>query len=53
MVRSFACLAVGLQAVIELVQQFADQRAADPMPLGAQALAEFAQTLAREHYHGI
>jgi len=30
-VRPLACLAVGLQTVIELVQQFADQRAADPV----------------------
>ena len=45
-VRPLAGLAVGLQAVIELVQKLADKRAADPMTHVAQALAELAQALA-------
>jgi hypothetical protein len=45
-VRSLAGLAVGLQAVVELVQEFANERAADRMAHVAQALAELAQALA-------
>jgi hypothetical protein len=44
--RSLAGLAVGLQAVIELVQEFADERATDRVAHVAQALAELAQALA-------
>ena len=46
MVRALARLAVGLQAVVELVQQLADKRAADLVAHVAQALAELAQALA-------
>ena len=45
-VRSLACLAVGLQTVVELVQEFADERAADRVAHVAQAPAELAQALA-------
>ena len=45
-VRSLARLAVGLQAVVELVQQLADKRAADFVAHVAQAPAELAQALA-------
>ena len=45
-VRSLACLAVGLQPVIELVQEFADEAAADRMTHVAQAPAELTQALA-------
>ena len=41
-VRSLARLAVGLQTVIELVQEFADERAADRMAHVAQAPTELA-----------
>ena len=44
--RSLAGLAVGLQTVFELVQEFANQRAANPMAHGAQTLAELTQALA-------
>jgi hypothetical protein len=47
MARPFARLAIGLQAVIEPVQQFADHGAADLVTHVAQALAELAQSLAR------
>src|SRR5215475_14278198 len=47
MVGSLARLAVSLQAVTELVQQFADHRMADLMAHVAQALAELAKALAR------
>jgi len=47
MARPFARLAIGLQAVIEPVQQFADHGAADLVAHVAQALAELAQSLAR------
>jgi hypothetical protein len=44
-VGSLAGLAVGLQAVIEPVQEFADERPANRMAHVAQALAELAKAL--------
>jgi len=46
MVRPLACLAVGLQPVAELVQEFAHQRAADLVTHVAQRAGQLAQALA-------
>src|SRR3954447_1773208 len=46
MAAALACLGVGLQAEAEIVQQRADQGAADPVALGLQLVGEPAQALA-------
>ena len=46
MPAALACLGVGLQAEAEIVQQRADQGAADPVALGLQLVGEPAQALA-------
>ena len=46
MARPLPSLAIGLQRIIELVQEFAHKGAADLMAHGAQRFAELAQALA-------